>query len=585
MRLKNLFFTFVSLLFVLNLSAQHFSESQFIKSNDKIYDSLKEQFAESEVLGFTQATPLSVSEMKFYFNQIEKDKLSSYGASLYDDIYTQLYTQNDFMKMLKVDTAFRFYLNPKINLELFTKSNELIPYSFNYFMEDFPLTLPILIGFDDFVTIETDLFIGKNSESIKRNPSFTNVLYEFNDFEFFFPKYAYGGFAKQFDNWGISFQIGREGYQIGDTVLGSIIYNDTFESDCYTVLNFYSNIFRYSLDVIEASSNNMDSPNLVSGEGESKKRIYTQSSNSRFMYLHHFDFRLFKRFTFSTIEGVFAAAPLDLRYLNPLCIMHQFGSFYEHNIPDDYIYQRANESAYMCFMFEYVPVKDLRFYGLFAQNEHQTGSELTTDYGKSYPESIAIQLGGDYNLHLSAASKLKFNLECLYNSPYMYIRHNPAASFYRFRVSQVNGQDKSYSWVGSPYGPDCAGGQLSVSYVRNKKFSVNLEYLFLMHGEKDFDIFDEVTKGYYSYYPAVLFNLIKKDGGNVDDVIKDARSMVLSGTVEYNHSVALRGEYYILKNLKLGADLIYTLSLNCNHKENNTQHNVEAGLVFSYTIF
>ena len=167
-------------------------------------------------------------------------------------------------------------------------------------------------------------------------------------------------------------------------------------------------------------------------------------------------------------------------------------------------------------MLEYIPVRNLRLYGIYNQIEIQSYWERDNYWGRYYPDSIGLQIGADYTLIFPDFSKLKIEGEFIYNSPYMYIKQTPSSSLYRVRRDMQTHQ-RVYSWIGSPYGPDCMGGELKFTYDRNKKWKAELGYSFIAKGEHDFSIFErtvidpESGAEYYDYYPSVKYKLQDKD--------------------------------------------------------------------------
>ena len=135
---------------------------------------------------------------------------------------------------------------------------------------------------------------------------FVNSIYRNGDVEFHFPRFAYGSVAGSFSGWGANIHIGKQGFQTGDTKIGSVIYNKTFETDAYVNLNLFSEYFKYSMDVV-------------------------QISNEKWFYLHQFTVRPHKTFKISVLEGSMLNAPFEIRYMNPLMVMHQFASWTEYD--------------------------------------------------------------------------------------------------------------------------------------------------------------------------------------------------------------------------------------------------------------
>ena len=535
-----------------------FNSSQLLPAGHWIYDSLKTLFMEERLVCFNENSMMTVSEIKFYFEQLDPDTLSSSGRKLYDEAEEFLYENDSLLDL----TPFRFDFDTKFTGEGYYKTSDDIPWSFRYNYKDNFASFPLKFGFSDYVAVESDLFLGKSHYGSSRNDNYTNLPYRNGDFEFMFPRFAYGSLAGSFNGWGANIHIGKQGFQIGDTKIGSVIYNNTFETDSYINLNLYSKYFKYSMDVV-------------------------QISNEKWFYLHQFTARLHKTFKFSAIEGSMLNAPFEIRYLNPLMIMHQYASWTQYNSDNkNGIYGENHFCAYLAGLFEWQPVENLRIYGLYAQNELQLPMEKDR-MGVLAPDSLGGQLGVELNLPFEGGYWKGF-AEAIYTSPYLYIKQNPESSLYRERGDNLV-SDTIYSWVGSPFGPDTFGVKTGVSYEQPRHWSAGLDYFFLAKGENDFGIFSkyDAEKGYYNYYPYAAYNLY---GGGADDdeVYEEARSqarnMWVSGTPMYVNQISLEGEYIFNQRFSGSARTIYTFIFNAGHQSGRFAHGVEFAISLSYTL-
>ena len=234
--MKKIVFLILLSLCSISLFAASGNSTQIIKSGHWIYDDLETLCMESKSEYFFETQPMTIGEMKFYFQRIPYESLSQSGKILYEKVKSFLNKNDDFFPNLEL----RFFANIQLNPEFYYKSNSNVDWSFNYFIREFPITLPIIIGFSDFITIEPDFMLGKNQPAANDPYNISNIPYAGNQFEFNFPKFAYGAVGHSFDKWGINFFAAKEGLQIYNTQLGSIIYNRTFETDFYCSLNIYS---------------------------------------------------------------------------------------------------------------------------------------------------------------------------------------------------------------------------------------------------------------------------------------------------------------------------------------------------------
>ena len=91
----------------------------------------------------------------------------------------------------------------------------------------------------------------------------------------------------------------------------------------------------------------------------------------------------------------------------------------------------------------------------------------------------------------------QFGAEGLYTSPYCYLRYEPETSFVSTKNIHATPYDTPhYTWVGTQYGPDSAGGHVYVGYEVFGKWKVEGFYTFLAHGENEaFDLFQWIATG------------------------------------------------------------------------------------------
>ena len=208
-------------LFISPLYAQSLNSSQVLPPGHWIYDSLKTLGMEQKTVFFNENSMMTVSEIRFYFEQLDEDSLSESGKKLYEEAENFLYENDSLIDL----TPFRFDIGLKLNGEGYYKTSNDIPWSFRYNYKDNLATFPIKAGFSDYITLETDPFVGKAHYGSYRNENYTNFPYRDGDFEFRFPRFSYGSLAGAFNGWGANIHIGTEGFQIGDTRIGSVIYN------------------------------------------------------------------------------------------------------------------------------------------------------------------------------------------------------------------------------------------------------------------------------------------------------------------------------------------------------------------------
>lgn len=584
---KILLFIALFILFTQQVFAQITNDSQLIKSNHWVYDAIYTLSYESKEVLFLDNPPLSVGELKFHLRQLDYEKLSDSGKVLYDEVHNFLYTTNyirkeKFQKIISnvfpnqnfessnfedEELVTRISADLEITPELYARTNQEIASTVTYYYKGWPFNLPLVMGIANNFALEFDLSFGKNYETSQFTDSFTNIPVNYEQLEFEYPRYAYGNTGVYFDKWGLSATVGKEGFTIGKTNLGSVIYNSTFETDAYSVLNAYSPNFKYNL-------------------------VFTQVEKEKFLYLHNFNFKLFPNLKFSLTEGGLRNGPIELRYLNPAMILHNFYCSFQ-DFPEDSCTKYnlgSHYSSYLGVSLDYYPIKNLRIYALWANTELQTPGELTSTYGKLLPDGYSLQGGFEYSIPSKDLGFFNINSELLYACPFLYIKQSPDWSMVKIREDFKRAKDV-VTWIGTPLGPDTFAFDFNIGYNQPQKWSINLGYLLTLKGEINTDTILQTAKSkvdssdateYPSYYPyvAYLLGLISAEDG-----IEIAREKWLLGTIQYRNDISISGDYYFSSFFKMSAQGTYSFVLNNKHNEGNFQQGVELKLSCTCKLF
>lgn len=566
-----------------NLFAESYSASQLIPAEHWIYDSLYMLYNESGEALVMDTAPLSVGEIRQSLSYIDYEKLSYSGQKIYDRINEYLGEKKFTIDMKPIKVGFNIKFHPAFMF----KSNEDIEWSYgtdfaqknegygaandyyNNFLTQPFLRAPLYIDFADIAIIDCQASISKNFWGMTENYNFMNIFYKPEDFEFSWPLNANASIGYVFKNGlAVNFHVARQGLQFGHTKTGSIIYNDTFQTDFYTLLRVSGKKLKYEMGI-------------------------TQVDNTKFLYTHQIDFTLWKWFKLGILEGTLLNEPFELRYLNPLMIMHSFASWTQYSDPwEEKYYGESHICAYMGIKFDIIPYKNIRIYGLFAQTEIQPPTELGTPEANSIPDGIGLQLGIEVQHGDKSGGMYKFVLEGIYTNPFLYIKHGAEWSMYRKSYSMTkNGTIPICSWIGTPFGPDSLGGQISAEYKYLDKWSAELSYLFMAHGENSFGLFSHKTtrdgREFYDYYPAAKYRLYK-DQWTPDQIAENerfARSWALTGIIQYTNRITAHGSYKFNEHFSIEGQVIYTIIFNNNNIFNNFQHGIEAGIAGTISLF
>lgn len=558
--MKKFFIFILSFIFSFHAFAGTISDVQVIEENNPVYDKINELSRESKILMTVKSYPLTVGEMKVFFEQIDYEKLSISGKETYAQVKDFLY-----QKPVRYQDwgGFRLTGDIEITPEGYFCTNENVPVAHGLnFQNDF-LRGPVDFAVSPYVGIGLVPYIGKKSFYMQKPTNMHNLPLSAFEFEFVMPKFAYGSLGYFGENWNLCFRTGKEGLSIGKTTNGSIIYNQTFETDAYVQFLASTKRFSYSMDAV-------------------------QIDREKYLYLHQLDVRFWNNFTVSLLEGTMAVNPFELRYLNPLMIMHSFDGWdnyrtdeqkkIDDRMKDKWICQNEwNFCAYFCAMFEYIPFSNSRIYLLYSQNELRAPGESED----TNPNSFGLQFGVDYDVPLSNKGRIYTNGEFFYATPFMYIKQQKKSCLYR---EQRDAAGKiTNTWIGLPYGPDCMGGSLTLGYKMGSKWSVEFDYLFKAKGQIDFGTLEETmevgevgSENYVvsSYYPTCTES-------NNKDLIK---SMLPTGIVEYTNRFALKGVYKLNKKISFASQVVFTQLLNAAHIKDNSQSGLEADLSCTWRI-
>lgn len=545
--------------------AKVINDSQIIPGNHWIYDDFKKLSSEQAIGAFTTNTPVSVGELKLHLKDFDKDILSDSGREVYDRVEDFLYNQTNLFPIEPVYAGLDVNLAP----EFLWKSNDKIDWTYNYFYKDWPLFAQIDLGISNYFTIGGDFFIGKNYKASNENGNLTNIPINYDQFEFMFPRFGYGSLGITFADWGVNLTAGKEGLQIGNTLTGSIIYNNTFETDNFLKLEVYSNLVKYTGAIMEIGP-------------------------EKILYWHQIDVRFFKKFKFGAMEGALINNDFDIRFLNPIMIFHSY-AFWKNfsNETEDHYYNESHACSYLGVTLEFNPVEYLRLYGLYAMNEIQLPNE---QHGKwlSYPDSLGGQLGAELTIPSSKGGYWKSNLEAVYTSPFLYIKQAPEWSLYKQRKDNVTWQDVN-SWIGSPFGPDTFAVTGKFGYEQQRKWSVYAGYMIKLQGENGFNLFNEKKnveyKGksseVYTYYPYTKYTLADdvNDQSGRDAALKEGRNMWMTGICEYKNQISLDGSYCFTDRLSLDGQFIYTFVFNNKNTADDFQQGIQCSLSGKWIIY
>lgn len=537
-------------------SASPRNAKELIPAGSWVYDSLSLLATENGTVDFSDDAPLSVSQIRIYLKSYDYDSLSENAKSHYDKIIAYFDEENiSFYAGL-----FSLGLEPKINLEGYFKGNEKLDWTYDRFSRQEFLTIPATFDIGDYLTMQTDLAFAQNKGWMAHNDNYVNIPLAAGAVDVHFPSSGYISTGIDLPkDCQVNFRLGLGQQSVGRTLMGSIILSDYLTGTSWANLEFFSPNFKYNLNITEFNVN-------------------------KYLYSHRLDVRFFDKFHFSAMEGILVNAPIELKYFNPWTIYHGMAPWLDYS---GEAYYEGYTCAYMCFKAAYTPIKNLRIYGLYAQDQFQTQYERDNWPDDTTPNGIGFQVGiegfipfKDGNFHLWA--------EGYYADPYLYIKEDPNWSMVRTYRENIGDKATFFDWIGTPFGPDTIAAQLNVEYEVAKKWNVGLSYLFKAAGEySGSKIFtpelswgghDTSTNGAAWVYP-------NPDTQGYDEAKRRQGLISPSGTPEYMNRISLSGSYNFNDFLNLGLQGAFVFSFNHGNKLDNFQCGPEitASLHFDFT--
>lgn len=494
------------------LSASPRGKQELVQAGSWVYDALAALSIEQGHTDFSDQAPLSLSEIELYVHEINYELLSAAGKAQYNRILDYIAGSSwTFSAGL-----LSFGIEPEANLEGYFKTNKEIEWGYNEYFRKPLLATPFTFMAGDYFTLSMDIALEENARAKNAHDNYTNIPVSLSgraDISANFPHTAYGSTGIMLSkDTGVNLQVGMGAQNVGRSLMGSIIWSDHFTDASYANLSVFSPNIRYNMNITEY---NVD----------------------KYMYTHRFDVRLFKKVSFTVMESMLVYAPLELRFLNPLTIFHGTSAW------EDYDGHETNVCDYMAFKLTYTPVKYIRLYALFAQDQWQTLYERKNWPDDTTPNAISVQ-GGAESFIPFGAGYLHFWLEGSYTDPFMYIKESPNWSLVRTSFDNI-GIFTSYMWLGSPLGPDTIAFQLSSGYERPGKWNVTVNYLFKACGEysgiKAFSSIPKWSGRKRDSGEDTAWVYPNKDGEGQDfDEAKRRQALIApSGTPEYIHRISL----------------------------------------------
>ena len=556
MRIK-FFFCTVLIIFLgkMAFTASPRNEKELIQPDSWVYDSLSALAIENGRVDFSDDAPLTVGQIRILLKGYDYDLLSENSKRLYDGIIAYFDEQNISFNV----GIFSLGIAMETNLEGYYKANNDLPWIYDRYDRQEFLLLPATFDIGDYLTMQTNLSFAQSKGWMSHYDNYTNVPLPIQSFDVNFPSYGYISTGINLPkDCQINFRLGMGEQRIGKSLMGSVILSEYFTGSSWANLEFFSPNLKYNLNITEF---NVD----------------------KYMYSHRIDVRLFNKLHVSAMEAILVNAPFELRFLNPWTIYHGMAPWLDYSKKE---YEEAFTCAYMCFKVVYTPVKYLRLYGFFAQDQFQTPYEKEHWPEDTTPNAIGFQIGAesyipfmDGNFHIIA--------EGYYADPFLYIKENPNWSLIRTYRENMGDLATFYEWVGNPFGPDTVAGELSVGYEYSDKWKISIDYLFKAAGEyAGTKVFTEDLN--WGGHDTVADNekwVYPNSESQGHEEAKRRQALISpSGTPEYLNRISLNGSYKFNDCLSLSVQGGFIFAFNYNNVQNNFQCGPEFAACVKFDI-
>jgi hypothetical protein len=497
------------------------------------YDALTCLSLEQRILFFSGAM-LTVSQMQGMLAEIDGGSLSPSGRLLYEKLDAYLNSPADLSiaaGSLEVD------IWAALQGELYLNSNQKTGWIYDHTKRQPLFAIPASISYSPYVTLEMDVNAEQARGAYTIDGNVANFLFG-KSFNFNMPRRAYLSLGLPL-KWssGLQFKIGMGEDFFGRTHTGSVILSDQMANITYAGFSLYSPLVGYSANII-------------------------QFKVDKYYYYHKLETRLFKKFSFSMLEGAVVNAPLELRYLTPTMIFHSFHANGDYPPPYDIFYDKSRAASFFAMKLEAQVITYARFYGIWALNELQTPDEKKKEPDALRADSFAFQGGGEFSIPVSWAGggHWTFGLEGVYTFPFFYVMQGKDWSFYKPADAQTG---KLAFWMGTPFGPDSAALSLWAGF-QGPVWSLSGSFLFLAQGERSStDIFSTDT-----FHPWRT-----KDTGELHLVSP-------TGIPAYTWALGLSGTWVIKEWISLHLNPGYKIIANYQH----IRGAVEQGFEFALSL-
>jgi hypothetical protein len=414
-------------------------------------------------LSFTP--PLAPAEVEQFLDSLDVSNFSSPALEAYERARKALIHEAPLT--LSVD-AFSISLNINAALEARARINSDISWHPEYPKIAPVLSLPFNFHFADSLQLHFEPIIAAdpeyyvNAETIGVNVPWQLVYLDLN-----MPLRA---FIAAGGSWW-NFQLGRDRISYGTGYMGNLSISDNPAFYEFARLSFFSKYFKYSvlinqmpLEIKTSNDKNYD-----------EHKNYLVRTTQRYFYLHRLDFSPFNALSIGLMEGLMVGnSPLEIRYLNPFVIFHNFYSNWDYDMA-------AGDMTGSFFSVEanWNVFGSLAVYGQFAMNE------LITKYKAEHwpgqpPNGLAFLAGTRFSRSFVSWGSVFF-AEFIYTDPFAYMSPSPFSSFIQMRRLSVNNNNTLLYYIAYPR--DTIALTLGTRFFKGDALNISGEFSWIVRGE------------------------------------------------------------------------------------------------------
>jgi hypothetical protein len=420
------------------------------------------------ILSFTP--PLSRDEIDNILAAVEPERLSLPAREAYRRIQERL---DPPMRLREDFFALSFHVVAQA--EAAFRTNTAIPWDADEFPRPAFLHFPLDFYFADAVHLNLEMAARlEPSYNEDDSPFLANVPYPLKRIDKLAP---FRAFAAAGGKWW-HFQIGRDQISFGTAHTGNLLLSNTPDFYEFARLSLFSRHFKYSALVIQ-SPITLSSPYYdPSGLGDS----VPTTSIQRYVYIHRVDFKIFNRIAVGLTEGLSVGdSPLELRYLNPLMIMHNFFGHDYDRWDAGGVDSQMNSSTFSVDV-NWAPVPAVALYAQMVIDEFTLSSEVQDDPKNVTPTGMGYLVGVEYGRAFGAWGA-QFYAEAAYTDPYLYVDNSPFAAFVWMRHMFRDSMEYRYRWIGHPEGRDAIVFAAGSRFSRNDRLAFSAGLSLVIHGE------------------------------------------------------------------------------------------------------